>query len=186
MLIPLLIAAVQPADIDPATVAAVRDWTYCLTQTAERLTIAGATPAGVAQAAVAGCAAEENRVVASARGPAAETRRQGLRRSALAYIEGRTTERLASIARDPVSAANQAHGACVGERTAIEASSTSRPAAAIAETALAACRPQEERLRAALAAANGAARADSMIAEVRRSAQAEATALVARARNAGR
>jgi hypothetical protein len=179
----LLLAAAQPAGVDPAAAAAIRDWTLCLTGSAERLTVAGAEADAVAAAAVAACLAEENAMLAAAAslpGAApAESARPGLRSDARAFIANRTRQRLAAIARDPIEAANQAHGACIGERVGLEAASTSRPAAAIVEEALAACRPQEERLHAAVAAARGRAAADRLIGDNRRSGRESANALVA-------
>jgi hypothetical protein len=183
MLIALLLASAQPAGADPAAAAALRAWTMCLTSAAERRTVSGASADAVAAAAAADCASEEDSVVAvhvRRQGAASATEgRAAYRRSARAFLAGRTRQRLAAIARDPVAAANAAHGGCVGERVGLEAASTSRSADSIVDEVLAACRPQEERLRAALAESRNPAFAETAVATIRRSARAEALSLVA-------
>lgn len=183
MLIALLLAAAQPAGADPAAAAALRTWTLCLTSAAEQRTVAGASSEAVADAAVAACRAEEDAVVAvhvRRQGAASATRgRAAYRRSARDFLAGRTRQRLEAIARDPVAAANAAHGGCVGERVGLEAASTSRAAETIVDEVLAACRPQEDRLRAELTASRDAAFAEVAIAAIRRSARTDALALIA-------
>ena len=186
MIAAFLLAAAQPADIDPAAAEALRSWTYCLTGAAEQRTVVGASAEAVADAAIAACAREEEAVVA------AHVRRQGAasagqaranyRRGARGFLVGRTRQRITAISGDPVSAANATHGACVGERVGLEAASTRRPAEAIVDEALAFCRPQEERLHAALTASRGRAFADTATAAIRRSAREHALALVAERR----
>ena len=183
MLVALLLAAAQPAEGDPDAAPALRAWTLCLTSAAEQRTQAGASADAVADAAVAACARAEDAVVAvhvRRRGAASAAEgRATYRRSARDFLARRTRQRLEAIARDPVAAANAAHGGCVGERVGLEAASTSRAAEAIVDEVLAACRPQEDRLRAALTASRDAAFAELAIAAIRRSARSDAIALVA-------
>ena len=186
MLLTLALAAAQSSSPAPADVVAIARWTYCLTRAAEARTVAGASPDAVADAALGACRSDEDAVVAAqARNGDAASAEQGRgnsQRRARDYIANRTRARLAAIAGGPVSAARNAHSACVGERVVLEAVSTERAADALVDEALAGCAPLEERLRAALTADGGRAFAERTMDGIRSAARGSGLVLVGEVR----